>query len=351
MIGSVLASIYGSQVGDFLQGKPVPSGTSRELQQSLGLALAAGKRVPGLAGTAIDGFMDGMHAGVLVAAGVALVGAVIAFVWLPARASYDDARGARSRGDAHGRTRRGADADVIETRRGPGRPRSTEADEAILVAAVELFAEVGLEGLTVEEVAARAGVGKATIYRRYQGKVDLVIAAVRHFTEGPVEAPDTGATRDDLRALVDGLVRLLTTTPLGRVLPILVAARTRVPELDLAYTQIVAGKRARSAVVIRRAIERGDLRADADPELVADFYVSPIFYRFLVTNAPLDDAFATAIVDTTMPRVRYLSSYLAMSDRMAARSSSLASAATRNPAARADFVALVQAATNAAWSG
>ena len=53
-------------------------------------------------------------------------------------------------------------------------------------------------------------------------------------------------------------------------------------------------------MVIRRAIERGDLRADADPELVADFYVSPIFYRFLITDAPLDDAFAAAIVDTTM---------------------------------------------------
>ena len=187
-----------------------------------------------------------------------------------------------------------------EVPRRPGRPRSAEADEAILEAAVDLFAEVGLEGLTVEGVAARAGVGKATIYRRYPGKVDLVVAAARRFTEGPVEAPDTGTTRGDLRELVDGLVRLLTNTPLGRVLPILIAARTRVPELDVAYAEIVAAKRARSGVVIRRAIERGDLRADADPELVADFYVSPIFYRFLITNAPLDDAFAAAIVDTTM---------------------------------------------------
>jgi Na+/melibiose symporter-like transporter len=89
VIGSVLASIYGSQVGDFLNGKPVPSGTATQLKQSLGLALAAGKQVPGLSTTAIDGFIDGMHAGVLVAAGVALLGAVIAFVWLPARASYD----------------------------------------------------------------------------------------------------------------------------------------------------------------------------------------------------------------------------------------------------------------------
>ncbi len=181
-----------------------------------------------------------------------------------------------------------------------GRPRSTEADEAILVAAIELFAEVGLEGLTVEGVAARAGVGKATIYRRYPGKVDLVVAAARHFTGGTVEAPDTGSTRGDLRELIDGLVTLLTATPLGRVLPILVAARTRVAELDVAYAEIVSEKRARSSVVVRRAIARGDLRPDTDVELVVDFYVSPIFYRFLITGAPLDDAFASAIVDTTM---------------------------------------------------
>jgi hypothetical protein len=93
---------------------------------------------------------------------------------------------------------------------------------------------------------------------------------------------------------------MLTTTPLGRVLPILVAARTRVAELDRAYAEIVAEKRARSAAVVRRGIERGDLRADVDPELVVDCYVSPIFYRFLITSAPLDDAFAAAVVDMTM---------------------------------------------------
>jgi AcrR family transcriptional regulator len=191
------------------------------------------------------------------------------------------------------------DAEIVEARR-PGRPRSTEADEAILEAAVELFAEVGLEGMTVEGVAARAGVGKATIYRRYPCKVDLVVAAARCFTQGPERPPDTGSTRGDLRALVDGLIAILTTTPLGRVLPILIAARTRVAELDRAYADIVAEKRARSAIVVRRAIERGDLRPDVDPELVIDCYVSPVFYRFLVTNAPLDDEFAASIVDVTM---------------------------------------------------
>jgi EmrB/QacA subfamily drug resistance transporter len=97
VIGSVLASIYGSKVGDFLRGKPVPSGAATQFKQSLGLALADGKQLPRLATTAIDAFIDGMHAGVLVAAGVALVGAVIAFVWLPARASYDALAGAAER--------------------------------------------------------------------------------------------------------------------------------------------------------------------------------------------------------------------------------------------------------------
>ncbi len=89
VIGSVLASIYGSQVGDFLHGGPVSTGAAAEYKQSLGLALTARPQVPGLSTTAINAFMDGMHAGVLVAAGVAFVGALIAFIWLPARASYD----------------------------------------------------------------------------------------------------------------------------------------------------------------------------------------------------------------------------------------------------------------------
>jgi EmrB/QacA subfamily drug resistance transporter len=89
VIGSVLASVYGSQVGDFLRGKPVPSGLAADMKQSLGIALASGKQIVGLADLAKDAFVDGLHAGVLVAAGIALVGAIIAFVWLPARAGYD----------------------------------------------------------------------------------------------------------------------------------------------------------------------------------------------------------------------------------------------------------------------
>jgi hypothetical protein len=89
VVGSVLASVYGSKVGDFLVGKPVPSGVAESMKQSLGIALSAGGQITGLASVAKEAFVDGLHAGVLVAAGIALLGALVAFLWLPARASYD----------------------------------------------------------------------------------------------------------------------------------------------------------------------------------------------------------------------------------------------------------------------
>jgi AcrR family transcriptional regulator len=194
-----------------------------------------------------------------------------------------------------------ADSAAPEVGRPPGRPRSLEVDEAILAAAVDLFAEGGLDGLTVEGVAARANVGKATIYRRYPGKVDLVIAASKLFTvDGEDAPPDTGTTRGDLRALVDWLIAMLTTTPLGRAMPMMVADRARVPELAEAHLEMVTEKRARHRRALQRGVDRGDLRADVDLELMIDSYVGPIFYRFLVTDAPLDEAFADELVDNTL---------------------------------------------------
>jgi Na+/melibiose symporter-like transporter len=93
VVGSVLASIYGAKVGDFLVGKPVPSGVVESMKQSLGVALAGGKDVAGLSDVAKNAFVDGLHAGVLVAAVVAAAGAVVAFVWLPAHAGHTPPEG------------------------------------------------------------------------------------------------------------------------------------------------------------------------------------------------------------------------------------------------------------------
>jgi AcrR family transcriptional regulator len=187
-----------------------------------------------------------------------------------------------------------------QTRR-PGRPRSTEADEAILEAAVDLFAEGGFDGLTVEGVAARANVGKATIYRRYPRKVDLVIAASRCFAlDGDDLPPDTGDTRADLHALVQWLIDMVTITPIGRALPMMVADRARIPELAEAHRALVEEKRARHRLVLQRGIDRGDIRSDVDLEMVIDAYVGPIFYRFLISDAPLDDVFADTLVGSVL---------------------------------------------------
>lgn len=184
--------------------------------------------------------------------------------------------------------------------RAPGRPRSAEADDAILEAAFEQLAETGFEGLSIEAVAARAGVGKATVYRRYSCKVELVAAACRAHADLGSEGPDTGSLRTDLRAVLGTLAHVLTATPVGRVMPTLVADKVRVPALDAEQRAIVREKRRRHRAVIDRAVARGELAHDADPELVIDACVGPVFYRFLVSGADLDDAYLDALVDAVV---------------------------------------------------
>ncbi len=187
-----------------------------------------------------------------------------------------------------------------EVRRPPGRPRSAEADEAILDATLELFADAGLEGLTVEGVATRAGVGKATVYRRYPGKLELVVASLRAAADAASPPPDTGTIRSDLRELVDTLIGRLTRTAVGRAMPMLVAEAARVPELAAEHQAIVREKRGRVRAVVERAAARGDLREGVDADLVVDACVGPVFYRFLVTRAPLDARFVSAHVESVL---------------------------------------------------
>jgi AcrR family transcriptional regulator len=185
--------------------------------------------------------------------------------------------------------------------RPPGRPRSAVADEAIREAAAELFAEHGFEALCVEDVAAQAGVGKATIYRRYPSKVDLVmdVASWLCYSKRP-PPPDTGHLRDDLRGYLRVLHEFLTKTTAGRMIPELVTAVRRNPELADAHRRFVAGRRAEVMDVVRKAIDRGELRRDADVEVFVDMLSGPVFYRFLVSQGPLDDSFADALVDALL---------------------------------------------------
>lgn len=186
------------------------------------------------------------------------------------------------------------------TLRPPGRPRSAIADEAIREAAVELFAERGFEGLSVDEVAARAGVSKATIYRRYASKVDLVVEAAGCLAGLELAFPDTGNLRADLSGFGRALIKGLRTSLAGRVLPVMVTERRRYPELDAAYRRFMADRKARTRQMLERGIERGELPSDTDVAVMSSMLVGPIFHRFLITREPLTDAYVDALVDALL---------------------------------------------------
>ena len=158
-----------------------------------------------------------------------------------------------------------------------GRPRSAHAHQAILEATLKLLAEVGYEKLTLGEVAAVAGVGKATIYRRWPSKAPLVIEAFLQLP--PLVAPDTGNVLEDLTALLRSFAHILETTPLRRVLPILAAECMHDPELSKLFMPMSNTRRQPLLSVLRRAVARHELPADLDLEAAADLIVGPIMTR------------------------------------------------------------------------
>ena len=187
---------------------------------------------------------------------------------------------------------------AVEAPRPPGRPRSAEADRAILRATIDLLADEGYGGVTMEGVAGRAGVGKATVYRRWPCKSALVVDAVTACRESGSQPPDTGSTREDLLVFVRGFMHHLRTSDAGRVMPALVAELSRSAELAQAFREgFVQPRRAKVLEAVRRGVERGEVRAGVDPELVADGVVAVLLHRFLVTGMEIDDDLPERLVD------------------------------------------------------
>lgn len=183
---------------------------------------------------------------------------------------------------------------------GPGRPRSERVHRAILDATLELLAERGWDGLTMEGIAGRAGVGKATVYRRWKSREGVLAAAVDRLVGEEIAIPDTGALRSDLGVLMARAVALYRGPP-GRMMPGLVSAMARHPEVaEAVRTGFLASRRDALREVLDRGVLRGELRADTDPELALDFLGGPLFYRLLVTGGPLDEALAAGTVDVLL---------------------------------------------------
>lgn len=181
-----------------------------------------------------------------------------------------------------------------------GRPRCTVTHQNILKAARELVDETGFENLTIEGIAARAGVGKTTIYRRWPNKSSIVLDA---FFEdiSPIGCfPDTGDVREDIRKQLRKLVKELNG-PTGCKIATLMANGRFDKEMAETFRERWIEPRSEEArQVIRRGIDRGEIRNDVDAEVLLDALYGPIYFRLLAGHAPLTPGFADSLTELVM---------------------------------------------------
>ncbi|TNH21426.1 TetR/AcrR family transcriptional regulator [Micromonospora orduensis] len=189
--------------------------------------------------------------------------------------------------------------------RSPGRPRSVRADEAIIEAALDLLAEGStIEALSIEAIAARAGVGKATIYRRWAGKEALLLDALRRL-KGIMAQPEGHSVRDDLILLVGAIGRNVDPRA-SKIMPCLVPEVNRSPDHFRLYQSIIAPRRQLMREVLRRGIDEGVIRADIDIEVTMALLTGPmLIQRVLQWNPELDERTLPAqVVDTVLAGIQ-----------------------------------------------
>jgi AcrR family transcriptional regulator len=190
-------------------------------------------------------------------------------------------------------------------RKGPGRPRSVRADEAIIAAVIDLLADgTTAEALSIEAVAARAGVGKATIYRRWPNKDALLLDAVASLKGG---VPEIGghSVREDLITLLHPVGRHETSAAAARVLPCLISELKRSPLLNQCFQQVTEPRRQLMREVLRRGMDNGELRPDLDVDVVMTMLVSPMLYQSIFDwNPRLDrEKLPAQLVDAIWPAI------------------------------------------------
>jgi AcrR family transcriptional regulator len=181
-----------------------------------------------------------------------------------------------------------------------GRKRDHTKDQQILDAAIEVLAETGFDGMTIDMVATRAKAGKATVYRRWASKNELVLDAVACIKKADLETlevPDTGTLRGDLIGMIrppsiqDGEKKL-------RVMAGLASMLSGAPELaDAANKAIVEPRAGVNRMLLTRAIERGEISPDIDLQLVSLISPSMVTYRSLLLRKPVDREFLISIID------------------------------------------------------
>ena len=183
--------------------------------------------------------------------------------------------------------------------------RSAPAHRAIIAATQELLVERGYGPLTIEAVAARARVGKQTIYRWWRSKAELVLDAYLTATlERVPPPPDTGSLRRDVHALMESHVRAMAEPPVGKIVAGLIEAAQHDPALAEGFRRdVVSTRRKIMRDILERGRDRGELEPGVDIDLAVDMLHGPTFYRLLLSGEPLDRTFARRLADQVLDTI------------------------------------------------
>ncbi|WP_202565754.1 TetR/AcrR family transcriptional regulator [Agreia sp. COWG] len=192
--------------------------------------------------------------------------------------------------------------DALESADSPklGRKRDHTKDQQILDAAIEVLAETGFDGMTIDMVATRAKAGKATVYRRWASKNELVIDAVACMKKGDLDTlqiPDTGSLRGDLVAMIRP-PSILDAERKLKIMAGLASMLSAAPELADAANEAIVEPRARiNRMLLQRAVERGEISGDVDLRLISLISPSMVAYRTLILRTPVDREFLISLID------------------------------------------------------
>jgi TetR/AcrR family transcriptional regulator, regulator of autoinduction and epiphytic fitness len=182
-------------------------------------------------------------------------------------------------------------------------PRIERTRRVVLEATLDLLAQHGYGAVTIEAVAARSGVAKSTIYRHWPGKVELILDAF-HELKPPVAPPAEGDVRETVISVLENLARMVDKSTWSMCLPSLIDAAAHDPEARKLHGKISTEGRRSLVDLLATGVERGELPADLDPELMAEALVGPILLRRLMSLPPFDPTQVRVLVDQLIPRVR-----------------------------------------------
>lgn len=185
-----------------------------------------------------------------------------------------------------------------------GRPRNMETQNAILAAAYELLLEHGFAAITVEKIAERAQVSKATIYKWWPNKGAVIMDGYMSAMTARLPVPDTGSVFEDVRIHASNMIQFLTSQD-GKAITEIIGEGQSDPSLAVEYrTRYIQPRRREAWGIIEKGVTRGELKSDLDIGLCIDMIYGPVFYRMLVTGEPMDHDFVQRLLDSLFAGIK-----------------------------------------------